>query len=311
MEHLNPNEKEKLKALLGGRDDYLQLLMILIRDHDEFGVLSTGEASYPILLRAANSVGNYKDDQKRLISAIMWLNLADMAGTPGLDLRSNDIRKIVTDWGWFLDAINKYDEKDKEESLHEYVIRKASDEDLVIRRIARLLIESSRSVSNRFAKFQKDENGERAVMGLVRAQLQTVYPTSIPRHEFCSELTHVCKMDYGKRFFACLVEYCEGQKTENIGGQEKTWFDRRGSAYKETEDLVYAVLAILRRISSTYSAMMTSHSGGKTGNLIGVEMKDLTPKNAPEKTAQIIELLLKNHYSGLSWMMSDCLAWYF
>ena len=47
------------------------------------------------------------------------------------------------------------------------------------------------------------------------------------------------------------------------------------------------------------------------GSLIGVEMKDLTPRNAPEKTAQIIELLHKSHYPGLSWMMSDCLAWYF
>jgi len=40
-------------------------------------------------------------------------------------------------------------------------------------------------------------------------------------------------------------------------------------------------------------------------------MKDLTPTNAPEKTARIIDLVLTRHYPGLIWMMSDAPAWYF
>ena len=83
------------------------------------------------------------------------------------------------------------------------------------------------------------------------------------------------------------------------------WAEKRVA----TTDLVYAVLAILRRITSTYSAMVNVENG--LGNLIGVEMKDLTPRNVLEKTARIIDLLLKSHYPGLSWMMSDVPVWYF
>src|SRR3972149_2959110 len=75
--------KEPEKLLKYNLDDYLQLLLVLIRDHDQFGVLSTGEASYPILLRAANSLGYKNEDAARVISASRRLNLADMAGRPG------------------------------------------------------------------------------------------------------------------------------------------------------------------------------------------------------------------------------------
>src|SRR3972149_2030170 len=83
MEYFNPGDKDGLRELLDNREDYLQLLLVLIRDHDQFGVLSTGEASYPILLRAANSLGYKNEDAARVISASRRLNLADMAGRPG------------------------------------------------------------------------------------------------------------------------------------------------------------------------------------------------------------------------------------
>jgi hypothetical protein len=289
MEYLNPSEKESLINLLGNREDYLQLLLILIRDHDEFGVLSTGEASYPILLRAANSLGYKTEDSARVISSIMWLNLADMVGTPNLDINKEDLSKTIYDWKWFMERL---EEASSEKRLEDIVIQKASMEELVVERICRLLLEASRSIPKRHAELQKESSGVPMVHQLVRKQLQTVYPTTKPREEFAFQFTHICKLDYGKRFFEKLVEYYENQKEP-----------------LDTQRLVYSVLAILRRLTSTYLAMI--HAEGKTGNLIGVEMKDLTPRSAPEKTTQIIELLVQSHYPGLSWMMSDCLAWYF
>ena len=119
--------------------------MILIRDHDQFGVLCTGEASYPILLRAATSLGSNPDDQKRIISAMMWLNLADMAGTPGLELQSDDVDKLVNDWKWTIETLDTSIEKGL--SFDAFVIEKASREDLVEKRICRLLLESSRNAA--------------------------------------------------------------------------------------------------------------------------------------------------------------------
>jgi hypothetical protein len=288
----------------------------MIRDHDEFGVLSTGEASYPILLRPANSLGDDPFDQKRIISAIMWLNLADIAGTPGIELIPYDLHKVLNDLEWFLNALDHC--SDGKEQLDRYVIKEASKERLVVRRISRLLLEASRDVPSRLAELRKPSPHEYIgsdmkktgmeewmVHRLVRQQLETVYSTQIPRRIFAREFTHICKMDYGKRFFKSLVEYCEGPQT-SPGHMN---LPRLSKERIETEDLIYFVLAILRRMSSTYSAM--ERIEGDVGNLIGVEMKDLTPRNAPEKTAQIIELLIRSHYPGLSWMMSDCLAWYF
>jgi len=306
MEYLNPGEKDDLRALLGGREDYRQLLMIMIRDHDEFGVLSTGEASYPILLRAANSLGNNVDDQRQILSAVMWLNLADMAGTDGLELTIDDIKKTISDWRWFLDALEPPKPPEaRKERLDEFVIKAASQEDLVEQRICRLLLEASREVPRRYDELRKPSNKGLMVSHLVRELIRTVYPTDIPRQNFASDFTRICKLDYGKRFFASVVEYFEGPPESG----EKRLLPKWARERVGTDDLIYAVLAILRRITSTYSAMTRSENGG--GNLIGVEMKDLTPRNAPEKTAQIIKLLHDSHYPGLSWMMSDCLAWYF
>jgi hypothetical protein len=302
MEYLNPREKADLGSLLCDREDYLQLLLIMIRDHDEFGVLSTGEASYPILLRAANSLGNNIDDQKQILSAIMWLNMADIAGTPGLVITIEDIKKIIQDWKWMLNVLDE--SYNKNERLGDYMIQEASREDRVEERITRLLLEASRGVKHRDEELRVNSSHNH-VRDMVRNAILTVYPTYLPRRDFASQLTHVCKLDYGKRFFTSLVQYYEGPPESGIIPPLPKWAD----TYVETEDLIYAILAILRRLTSTYSAMIHAESG--TGSLIGVEMKDLTPRNAPEKTAQIIELLHNSHYPGLSWMMSDCLAWYF
>ena len=75
------------------------------------------------------------------------------------------------------------------------------------------------------------------------------------------------------------------------------------------DDVIYAAFAVLKCITVTYAAMMRSDEG--LGNLIGVELKDITPDNAPEKTKRIIELIVTSHYPGLTWMMSDTPAWYF
>jgi hypothetical protein len=203
------------------------------------------------------------------------------------------------------------------------VIEQSSSRKLVEQRICRLLLESSRFVGNRSKELkalrrhydpddhkhdvlyeQNWHNLNRYMISqLVHEQLETVYSTRIPRSEFGAQYTLVCKLDYGLRFFAKLVDYYEGPQAPDPN--RKHWTDER----VDTKRLIYVVLAILRRISSTYLAMERSDSG--SGNLIGVEMKDLTPGNAPEKVARIGELLLKDHYPGLSWMMSDCPAWFF
>ena len=66
--------------------------------------LSTGEASFPILLGAANS-GHGPDAQKRIISALMLCNLADMVAVARLNLDGEATDRPLYDWQWFLGAL--------------------------------------------------------------------------------------------------------------------------------------------------------------------------------------------------------------
>jgi hypothetical protein len=300
MEYLDSDAKEQLLTLLGHREDYLELLLVMVRDHDEFGVLCTGEASYAILLNATTSLRNVDEDKRRILASIMWLNLADIAGTPKVVLTYSTVKKIYDDFIWYLEAIKNC--KTKGQTLEEHVIKESGNEDVVVERISRLLIESSRNYEDRFNELTKTSPHGLYVHQLVRNQLRRVYTTHNLRQEFASEFAHVCKMDYCKRFIEALIGYCEGSKEKGSLGD---WQRER----KRTDTLIYFVFAILRRITSTYKAMIRSDDG--IGNLIGVEMKDLTPENAPDKTQEICKLLVEEHYPGLSWMMSDCPAWFF
>lgn len=302
-QHIKPGDREELRKLFDSEDD-VRLLMIIIRDHDQFGVLSTGEASMPILLGTINSGESY-DDRKRIISALMLFNLADIAGTIDMDGEATD--RLLGDWQWFMGALEQCEKSGTR--LDEYLVGMASrirkaerapwEAELqkshpnlgipsVSERVRRLLMEASR----RHPQRREEINDEQLIVNC----LQTVFGSENSMREFAHQFAYICKLDYGKRFFEALIQHCEGN-SESC----------RERATKD--DVIYAAFGILKRITVTYAAMM--RSGGRLGNLIGVELKDLTPDNAPEKTRRIIDLIVSSHYPGLTWMMSDAPAWYF
>jgi hypothetical protein len=292
-EYIDPKEKAHLRQVLAERDEYFQLLLTIIRDHDQFGVLSTGEASYPILLRAARPVLSTLQPQ-HVLSALMMCNLADMVGTFRVDGQAVD--RLVHDWEWMLRALKECELSGA--NLDELVFKQASEVTSVSERIWRLLVEASRRFPER-----KKELGNK---DLVTNALRMVFGNDPALSQFARQFTRICKLDYGKKFFEALIEYCEGPRNPKIGR-----LPLRSSLERpeDVENVVYAALSILKRITTTYGAMLESGPG--MGNLIGVEMKDLTPESAPEKTARIIDLIVRQHYPGLTWMMSDVPAWFF
>ena len=133
-------------------------------------------------------------------------------------------------------------------------------------------------------------------------RLQTVFGSDNTVREFALHFTHICKLDYGKRFFRGLIDHCDWPvEYDQPYSIEK--------AAKAADAATYAIYGVLKRITTTYTGMMGIR--GSRGNLIGVELKDLAPDAAPEKTARIAELILMSHYPGLTWMISDTPAWYF
>ncbi len=292
IQHLDPDEKSALMNIFPS-EAYFRLLAIVIRDHDQFGVLNTGEASYPILLRATRSMGNTPQDQGRILSALMFFNLADMAGSFPVDGES--IEKVINDWRWMMAAIEHCYETAIR--LEDYIIEESSRVKYTQRRILRLLSESARTWEKR--KKELDDPI------FVQHELAAVFGSFTALREFSGRFSRICKMDYGLRFFKALVEYCEGpRKKPDENRVLEVWARKRLSK----EDVFYAVVAILQRITESYDSMTGDRDHP---NLIGVELKELAPENAPEKTARIIELIVKSHYPGLAWMMNDVPAWHF
>ena len=299
-QYIKPEDRDKLRELFGDEDD-VRLLMAIIRDHDQFGILSTGEASIPILQSAIN-FGASQDDRKRILSALAMCNLADMVGTFDVDGEATD--RLLGDWRWFMGALDHC--TDTGDRLDEYLVHQASrirsatqtpwEAKLltnypyvaipnVTERVRRLLMEASRQLPTRRKEFNDEQ--------LIATCLQTVFGSENGMREFAHQFTYVCKLDYGKRFFQEMINYCTNSMAKPMS----------------KNDIIYAVFAVLKRITVTYSSMI--RSSDNLGNLIGVELKDLTPDNAPEKTQRIVELIVSSHYPGLTWMMSDAPAWYF
>ena len=295
IQYLDPEQKRSLRNMLK-EEEYFRLFAVVIRDHDQFGVLSTGEASYPILLTAMHSLGDSLEDRRRILSAMMLFNLADMAGVFKVDGETVD--KIIDDWEWVIEAVS-YCVKHRLR-LSDFLISESSSIDKTGVRIQRLLAEASREWPRR----RREVNDEQ----FIREELETVFGGIAARREFSARFTRVCKLDYGKRFFDALIEYAEGPP-QSDSEKERRRLPLHAPERLSREDVLYAVLAILRRITTDSAWMFENRRG--SGNLIGVEMKELTPPAAPEKTATIIDLLVRSHYPGLTWLMSDVPAWNF
>lgn len=284
VKYMYPEETQDFAHLLSSNNDFLQIVMAVIRHHDEFGVISTGEASKPILVRATGYPNLPAAESKRLISALMVCSLADMVGTFEVDGDATDT--LIKDWQWYLDALDTCERERR--PFDEYVANVACERGQVVERIRRLLLQSSRRHTNTYEKLHSLESG--VLTGRLNEAVDTVFGTAAAVDEFAYTFTHICKLDYGKRFFEQLIGYGESNK-------------------RSDEDILYDFFAILKRIATTYRAMIRSDFG--SGNLIGVELKDLTPESSPDKARRIVELITKSHYPGLTWMMSDIPAWYY
>jgi hypothetical protein len=182
----------------------------LIRDHDKFGVISTGEASYVILgslmhygrADAATSLSQLRDT---------WLlNLADIGGTlaaqPSRDelerlpallqklkIRRDKFDALTADWRVVSDMISGRTFSSALEGL-----RQASETpEYTVTRIRRLLLERASTWFTLPVYFSED---------LIQEALETHFA---PRDllSFCRELGMVAKLDYALQFWNELADY--------------------------------------------------------------------------------------------------------
>jgi hypothetical protein len=269
-----PEERAKLKLLLTRTE--LRTLLTIIRDHDKFGVLSSGEASLPLLASITHLMQEEVKVQEQRLTALMLVSLADMSAS--FPLSSCVAGTVIQDWSRFIKALeNAWGDRGR---LLPYVVQEARQYESTVERIRRLLMTVSRDDTGQWEAIDDKE--------LISDILKTTFTNRID--VFCEDFALVAKLDYSLRFFRLIVQECR----------------RRGII--STSSIAHIIVNVLKGIVDTYGEMLHARRGHY--RLIGVEFSSLAPAHAPEKAKALIDLLLERPAEGLAWLLSDVPAWY-
>lgn len=269
-----PDERARLQLLLSRTE--LRTLLTIIRDHDKFGVLSSGEASLPLLASTTNLMQEEVKIQEQRLTALMLVSLADMSAS--FPLTSCVAGTVIQDWSRFVKALeNAWGDRGR---LLPHVVQEARQYESTVERIRRLLLTVSRDDSGQWETIDDKE--------LISDILKTTFTNRVD--VFCEDFALVAKLDYSLRFFRLVVQECR----------------RRGIT--SASSITHIIVSILKSIVETYDEMLHARRGHY--RLIGVEFSSLAPAHAPEKARALINLLLERPAEGLAWLMSDVPAWY-
>ncbi len=186
----------------------------LVRDHDKFGVISTGEASYVILGSMMHYGSGNVDTSHTQLRDTWLLNLADIGGTAlarppsmtaledeiiaeslsqRLKVRDDKFEALTSDWK---EAAPIFKEKSFSGAL-DGLRQISGTPEFTVRRIKRLLIERSLGWGSIGRAFSDD---------LIEDALETHFS---PRDlfPFCRDLGMVAKLDYALQFWNELADY--------------------------------------------------------------------------------------------------------
>lgn len=269
-----PDERIKLQTMLTRSE--LRTLLTIIRDHDKFGVLSSGEASLPLLASTTHLMQEEVKIQEQRLTALMLVSLADMVASFPLD--SCIAGTVMRDWSRFTRALeNAWGDRGR---LLPHVVQEARQYESTVERIRRLLMTISRDDSGQWPEIDDKE--------LISDILKTTFTNRID--VFCEDFALVAKLDYSLRFFRQVVQECRRRDMTN------------------PSTIAHIIVNVLKSIVETYGEMLHARRGHY--RLIGVEFGSLAPAHAPEKAKALINLLLERPAEGLAWLLSDVPAWY-
>jgi hypothetical protein len=198
----------------------------LIRDHDKFGVISTGEASYVILGSLMRYGRGGTDTSLSQMRETWLLNLADIGGTElarptraeekdltplerDLHVRKDKFAALTSDWTIVHQIVSG---KPFAKALE--ALRQASETpEYTVVRIRRLLLERAGTWGTLANYFTED---------LIEDTLETHFA---PRDllSFCRELGMVAKLDYALQFWNELADYLYIKLTLDRGISQKVY----------------------------------------------------------------------------------------
>ncbi|HXI26236.1 MAG TPA: hypothetical protein VNG71_20450, partial [Pyrinomonadaceae bacterium] len=210
-------DKEDKNLLIGGLRDlgvpspevFFRSLAGLVRDHDKFGNLTTGEASYVILdsliqfgassFPTGLSVGQ--------VDLLWCLNVADIAGTkaaqartgePGVELAGKLVRPDIADYlEQDLGKVQPVFRNIETATITDDLRVRSESREATVERIRRILVARADKWPGLSERFTGDH---------IQAVLETHFA---PRNltAFCRDFAMVAKLDYALQFWSELADF--------------------------------------------------------------------------------------------------------
>jgi hypothetical protein len=261
----------------------IKLFEAVIRFHDYFGILSTGEASLPVAVDLIGLRGMDPGDAQELFSILMIFNLADVYGSIP-ELLSQKVDVYCADWRVLCEVIAEV--KGDRGLFFKRLLELTQTPGAAIDRLWRMMYEGAppdwqyKIVPDMIEEIFKE------------ATLSRMYP-------FINHFALFCKLDYCLAFKILLMNTAAVQ-----GGRPS--------------EAVVAMTTLLAELEKRYGDLCIRPD--KSWRRLGFEMAGLTRRPSTHRDVEqrkvsrigrtIADLLLVPGGLGKEWAVSECTVWF-
>jgi hypothetical protein len=259
----------------------IHIFEMVIKYHDLFGVLSTGEGSLPVMVDLISLTGAKPEDAKELFSILMLFNLADLYGSVE-EVYPYKVNYYCEDWKILCDEIKKVD--GNRNDFFQILLEKEQKPERTIQRIKRFMNEGApKEWGNQLIDDSK-------IIEVFRST------TLAGMHSFCTNFALFCKLDYALSFKKEIMT-----KAYELNDKDVT-------------KPMATILWLLVQLEKQYGDLCKRKDG--TWRRLGVEMAGLTrkpPYGKDRKVSKIGETLcrlLLETQKGKEWAAGECTVWF-
>jgi hypothetical protein len=231
----------------------IKLFEDVLRYHDLFGTLSTGESSIPVMVDLVALPGSQTEHTIELISVLTLFNIADLYASVE-EIFPYKIEYYCKDWELLCKAVNE--SKGSRKLFFEYLLNIEQGQERSLERIRRFLDIKSKDFSNEHAEDLVEECFRQASLGTM--------------HSFNKNFALLCKLDYALSYKNRFVKIAKDNKIS-------------------TKRIINELLWLIVQITRQYGDVCTTNDGSY--RRIGVDLSGLTRTDSITNT--ICELILK------------------
>ena len=252
------------------------LFLHIIRFHDVFGVVSTGEGSLSALVDLIPMREMSEAERLGILHLFLRINLADIAGT--VPVREAKIRHMMTDLRRAAAAMpsgGKGTQPTEGLAFREALIEADISVGRAVARIQRMLAEPG-----------LPEYQDEGLDIIIERELMAIQGSNV--RQFAHTFSHVCKLDYLLRFIRALQHHAR-------------------DTGKPVRTVVNGFVALLCRVVNEYGDL--THRAGGDRRRIGIALKGWTRE--PAATAQLCSMLFGDTHLALQWATEEATAWFY